>query len=559
MPRRQEPEPSDSALRRVALYARVSTEDQAEADTISTQVDFLRRYADLHGLHVAAEFLDDGVSGTIPLAERPHGARLLAAARAGEISAVVFYRVSRLGRRLAVVLDAYEQFDRANVVIRSATEPIDTAQPIGRFIFQMLAAFAELDRETIIDNTSRGRARGARDGRWYGVVPTGYTVRDGQLAPSTHEILPGMTEADLVRDIYRRIADGASSVAVAAYLTARGLHRFKRYARHDGRESVIDGAPGWPAKRISEMVHNTTYKGIHVYEGRNGHIERAVPALVDADLWDRAQQRLRANRSTTSPSRNVYLLRSLLRCGACGAGYVGSTRGQNTRVYRCAHSHPRSVGLEGEPCRSRQLQADAIERDVWADCERFIRDPGSTVDAAMAEEEARRMAEPDDAPVLLELRAALAGKDRERSDILTLMRRRIVSIDEAEAQLQAIADEQQALRRELDQVEARASLRENGRQQAVAARALLEDLRARLDDGLDDAARRIVVQALVRRLDVFTEPGATKRGGRRARIVAHYAFAPKKALVTGSCCSTANECLFLRRQWTLGSDGAPQP
>jgi site-specific DNA recombinase len=120
------------------------------------------------------------------------------------------------------VLGAYEQLDAVGVVVRSVTEPIDTALPIGRFIFQTLAAFAELDRETILDNTSRGRARGAREGRWYGVVPTGYTVRDGKLVPNESEILPGLTEADLVRDIYRRIAAGESSVKVAESLTARG-------------------------------------------------------------------------------------------------------------------------------------------------------------------------------------------------------------------------------------------------------------------------------------------------------------------------------------------------
>lgn len=541
------------AIERVALYARVSTEDQADAETIQAQVDFLRRYADLHAIHVVAEYLDDGVSGTIPLAERPHGARLLADAKDGKITTVIFYRVSRLGRRLAVVLDAYEQLDAANVVIRSATEPIDTALPIGRFIFQMLAAFAELDRETIIDNTSRGRARGARAGRWYGVVPTGYTVADGKLVPSEREILPGISEAELVRDIYQRIADGASSIAVGVYLTARGLSRFKRYARHDGHETEIPGAPGWPAKRVSDIIRNPTYRGLHIYEGRHGDIERDVTALVSPDLWERANARLTSNRtSAVSPERRFYLLRSLLRCGGCGAAYIGTPR-NGVRMYRCSYYMPAMRGTLRPSCRSKQIPADAIEHDVWAYCEQFIRNPGSTVDDALVEDVARRETGPDLSSTLLELRTQLAGKEQERADILTLMRRRSISLEEADTELADIAAEQDTLRSELGRLEAIQMVDTVSRSQSQAARAMLDELRARIDAGLDDTTRRMVVQALVRRLEVHTEPGKTKRARRVARLVGHFMLDAKKASLSGSYCSTTQDSLFLTREWMLGA------
>lgn len=164
----------------VAIYARVSTEDQAAAETIQPQVELLRRYCELHGLDTVGEYLDHGVSGTVALTQRPECARLVAGAAAGRFRSVISHRVSRLSRRLAVVLDAYDALDAENVVIKSATEHIDTSQPIGRFIFQMLGAFAELDRETILDNTTRGRARGARQGRWYGVARSELDRLSGQ-------------------------------------------------------------------------------------------------------------------------------------------------------------------------------------------------------------------------------------------------------------------------------------------------------------------------------------------------------------------------------------------
>jgi site-specific DNA recombinase len=75
----------------VACYARVSTEDQAERQTVAAQTEFLRRYCDLHGLPVAGIYVDDGVSGTTPLEDRREGRRLLEDAEAGAFTVVLVY------------------------------------------------------------------------------------------------------------------------------------------------------------------------------------------------------------------------------------------------------------------------------------------------------------------------------------------------------------------------------------------------------------------------------------------------------------------------------------
>jgi site-specific DNA recombinase len=90
----------------VALYARVSTEDQAERDTVQTQLDFLRKYCELYSLPIADEYIDDGISGTVAFDRRPDGQRLLADAKGKGFQSVVFYKLSRLGRKLGVILDA---------------------------------------------------------------------------------------------------------------------------------------------------------------------------------------------------------------------------------------------------------------------------------------------------------------------------------------------------------------------------------------------------------------------------------------------------------------------
>jgi len=516
----------------VALYARTSSEEQVESETIEVQRDFLRRYAELHQLTVAGEYLDNGVSGKIPLEQRPDGARLLADARDGRFGGVVFMRVSRLGRRLTVVLDVYEVLDAAGVALKSGTEPIDTATPVGRFVFQMLGAFAELDRETILDNTTRGRARGAKDGRWYGVVPTGYTVRDGTLVPNEAEIVPGLSEAELVRDIFRRIAEGASSTRVALYVSALGVDRFKRYARHDGREIVVPGAAGWRPKRVSEMVKNPTYRGTHVYNGRHGDIEREVPALVSEDLWQRANARLAENRTTSKRNaKHDYMLRLLIRCGLCGARYHGMSSAQ-MRIYRCTGASSSVHADPAQRCRAKGINADPLERAIWADCERFLRDPGQVLDEVQAQLAERRQDVVDMTAHRQRLMAALAGKDRERADILTLLRRGRIRVDEAESQLDGIGAEQAALQAEIDSLVNQQAVFEADAQRILTAETLLADLRARLDAGLDEATRKAIVRALVRQIIVQTE-GEGKTRSVTVRV--EYAFAePAGVALSGS-------------------------
>src|SRR4051812_42315090 len=161
----------------VAIYARVSTEDQAERQTVQGQLDFLRRFCGLYNLHVAGEYVDDSWSGTIPLAQRDDGQRLLADAAARRFSSVLVYRLDRLGRSLTTLLEAHGILERHSVTIRSATEPFDTASPIGRFVFQLLGSIAELERSTITERMVMGRDRVARSGKWTGgIIPFGYDL-----------------------------------------------------------------------------------------------------------------------------------------------------------------------------------------------------------------------------------------------------------------------------------------------------------------------------------------------------------------------------------------------
>ena len=116
---------------RVTLYLRVSSEEQREREAIEIQDRFLDEYCCLYGLEVTGAYADDGVSGTIPLHERPERRRLLEDAKAGKFDAVLVYKLDRLGRSLLVIVDAHDRLQEAEVALRSAREPIDTSNPSG--------------------------------------------------------------------------------------------------------------------------------------------------------------------------------------------------------------------------------------------------------------------------------------------------------------------------------------------------------------------------------------------------------------------------------------------
>jgi site-specific DNA recombinase len=209
---------SSGATECIALYLRVSSEEQRDRETIEIQREFLGQYCELYALDVAKVYADDGVSGTVPLHERPEGARLLQDAGEGKFDTVLLYKLDRLGRSLLVIVDAHDRLETSGVSLRSATEPIDTSSLSGRLIFQMLASFAEYERGTIRERTQAGLHRALRKGMFSGRLPYGY-----KLSFNGHnlEIVEG--EARIVREIISNIAAGATLYSESKRLNEEGI------------------------------------------------------------------------------------------------------------------------------------------------------------------------------------------------------------------------------------------------------------------------------------------------------------------------------------------------
>ena len=359
---------------RAALYARVSTDDQRERQTIEGQISALRNFAPHWNMTVVDEYLDDGISGTIPMGNRPEGVRLMADAKEHKFDVVIFYRLDRLARSLRNFLDIVDYFEEIGVGLRSMTETFDTTSPMGRFAVQMIAAVAELERGTIIERTSMGRTRIANQGMWTGgVVPYGYLVNgEGHLYPNTTP-RSGYTfsEVDIVQRIYRMIADERSTaMAVARRLNEKGFPMWRKYHRRGQAEAQYRTKPGalwWPSN-IVRIIRSETYKGNHVWGADGQTIEREVPPIVDGDTWDRAQRQLEANRRLPKNKRaHPYLLRGLIRCGTCGYVFTGllNSHGKDWQryYYRCG-SQVGEIKVGRDRCDAKVVGAEWLENLV---------------------------------------------------------------------------------------------------------------------------------------------------------------------------------------------------
>jgi site-specific DNA recombinase len=541
------------APQHVALYARVSTEDQADRGTVQGQRDFLRSFTQLYGMEVAGEYVDDGFSGTLPLDRRPDGRRLLEDAEAGKFAVVLVYRLDRLGRSLVALLDAHDRLERAGVTIRSTTEPFDTSTPIGRFLFQLLASLAELEKSTIAERMTLGRNRVARAGKWVGgPVPFGDdTDADGRLIPSARPVDGlGLTEAEVARSVFERVAEGATATAEARRLNALGVPSVQRYA--GGKELRISA--GWTVQRVCDMIHNSVYKGVHTLKSRLGPVEREVPALVSPELWEAANRQLTRSRDLAKKNaRHRYLLRGLITCEGCGRAYCGvpvrsgTGRGRPvTFYYRCNGQGADRLHRLKEACGARYIPADWLEAGVWNDCREFISDPGE----ALAEARSQLCERLSQSAALEEerhrLQHRLVETEAERERVMTLFRRGRATLAEAEAQLDAVNVEAAELRTRLDAMRAQDDLAQAFEASLAEATALLARLRERLEEierTNDWEKKRQVVELLVAGISIRTEGGGREK---RAGVTLRYVFGRPRAVVVSATNGRARgrECRY---------------
>ena len=149
---------------RVALYARVSTKNNGQNP--ETQLVALREYAKNRGFEIVEEYVDLGVSGSKD--RRPALDRMMKDARARKIDAVLVTRFDRFARSTKHLVTALEEFQALGVDFVSLGESVDTSTPMGKMIFTVLGAVAELERSLIKERVAMGLERARKEGKPHG-------------------------------------------------------------------------------------------------------------------------------------------------------------------------------------------------------------------------------------------------------------------------------------------------------------------------------------------------------------------------------------------------------
>lgn len=506
---------------RAALYARVSTERQERFQTIDSQFAALRAWAAEQGHALADEhvFRDEGYSGG--RLDRPGLDALRDAVRDGAVGVVAVLTPDRLARKYAYQVLLLEEFRRAGVEVVFLQHPISD-DPNDQLLLQIQGAIAEYERAVLGERFRRGKLQRARDGHYFsGRAPYGY-----RYVPR-HEAVPGHLvvdepEAELVRILYGWLADEGMTLRQILKRLNFGPH-FPRSGRRPWSPSVVHHILADPVYTGTAYANRYRFvppkkprrpRGPRTHEAscrqlkpREQWIAIPVPALVDQELWDRAQAQLARNAALSfrNNKRHSYLLRCLLTCAGCGLTMFGrcydvAAGRSGRRYYRCAGKDCIETARPAA-CPSRSVKADELEDAVWGHVVGLLADPDRLLAqfdhfAAAAEAGSAR-----DRAAEQQLRARLDRVARADKRLLDAYEAGAVNLAELSERRRHLAEERLGIER---QQRERDHLRQQ-RVQAQAVRASLEAFCTRVRGRLGAATfadKQAILQLVVERIIV---------------------------------------------------------
>ncbi len=380
----------------VALYARVSSEQQAQAGTIESQVLALqeRIKKDGHSLLKGNEFIDDGFSGSTLL--RPGLEKLRDRAANYSFEKIYVHAPDRLARKYAYQYLLVEEFNRLGIEIIFLTNPRGN-DPESELLLQVQGIISEYERMKIMERSRRGKLHAARQGSpsVLSHAPYGYRyIPKNQAGSVFYEI--NEEQAAIIRLLFAWIGNERISINGATRrLTEMGIQT------PTGKQSR------WNRGSICHILRNPAYKGEAAFgkykciprkprlRPNKGQAEQPkttystermpkdkwitipVPPIVDAALFDAVQEQLEINKRLKRERKTGarYLLQGLIVCSVCHYGYCGNTAAgyRKHNYYTCGGTR---VYANRDPmCDNKSIYADVLEELVWAETKKLLNNP----------------------------------------------------------------------------------------------------------------------------------------------------------------------------------------
>ena len=311
----------------ICLYMRMSTNMQEHS--IKSQRQVLTAYAKSHNMKIAAEYIDEGISGR-KAEKRPGFMQMMEDSATDSFSAVLIYDSSRFARNLEESIVYKSILKRNGVSIVSATEPnLDSESSI--LTDALFGAMNEMYSIRLSKNVRRGMVHNAQNGVYQCSPPHGYAIPIKKQPPI---VVPH--EAALVRRIFDIYPVQLSAFRIARELNAEG-HRTR-----SGKQ--------WEARHIERILTNPIYKGeiawnkVTANNGRtNDQSDWIVAqgkheAIISAEQFDKVQMRMAANKKTKHarpPGTYKHWLTGIIKCSACGASLTYGHSNRGTSNFNC--------------------------------------------------------------------------------------------------------------------------------------------------------------------------------------------------------------------------------
>ena len=505
-------------MRMAVIYARVSSEQQREENTIASQTASLIEFAKSHELEVPKEwvFEDEGYSGAT--LERPGLERVRDLAAEGQIQVVLAYSPDRLSRKYAYQILLIEEFARHGVETLFVKSPQGNS-PEDHLLVQFQGMIAEYERAQILERSRRGKRHRAQAGEVSVMsgAPYGYRyIRKTDEALAAY--LVEETEASVVRRVYHMYTvDGLSIAEITRRLNREGIppRRAGRWER-----SVIWGILRNPAycgvacfgkTRLSAraQMRPQRRRGVTTPSHTGGHqrpreewIAIPVPALVTEETFARAQEllyqnKIRSRRRTIAPS----IVQGLVGCAKCGYAFSRTstqTSARKIHYYKCIGSDSwRKLG--GPVCDNKQfIRQELLDQIVWDEVVRLLQDPvliQQELDRRLA---AARTSDPTRKREQT-LQRELSHVDKGIERLLTAYQEELLSLEQLRERMPMLRQRQQTLRAELQAIADQANDRAAFLRLAETLTAFLTRLRSAAET-LSVMERQKIVRLLVKEI-----------------------------------------------------------
>ena len=431
---------------RVALYVRVSSQEQVEGYSIGEQSERLTKYAEAMGWEIHKIYIDPGYSGGNM--DRPGLNEMIKDIKAGKIDTVVVYKLDRLSRSQFDTLFLIEKvFLANNTDFVSMTENFNTNSPLGRAMIGFLAVFAQLEKDKINERTLMGKEARAKEGKWGGgsSEPIGYNYN------SATELLE-VNEYEKMQILE----------AVELFLKGTPLRTICNIFHNKGYTYV--GKSGniaeWDPKRLKYVFQNKTYLGYIKHRGEWYKADH--DPILDEDTFNRLKKLMEqrkeayAHHTKRSAGQTTYL-GGMLYCKQCNARYTKQSgrkwKNNEPPIYYVCYSRNKKVPkmVKDPNCKNKNWKMEELDEFVFSQIRKLAKDPEHITD--LRQEKKKR----SDAPTKVDiLRNEIEKIDEQISRFMDLYGIGKFTIDQVSGKVDPLNEQRGNLERELNQLNAEA-------------------------------------------------------------------------------------------------------